>query len=103
RAGRVLHPLGCALLDAGRLAVAPNLRGEDRLVARVDRIADRLADEVGAEREAVQVVALEHFLDAAAVVVLGECAVDLEVVAPAGELEAVEPPASRLLRQVLER
>ena len=72
-------------------------------MARVDRVADRLADEVRAEREAVQVVALEQLLDAGAVVVLGKRTVDLEVVAPARELEAVEAPAARLLGEVLER
>ena len=72
-------------------------------MAVVDLVADRLADEVRAEREAVQVVALEDLLDAADVVVLGERAVDLEVVAPAGELEAVEAPAPRLLGKLLQR
>ena len=43
-------------LDAVRVAVAPDLGREDRLVARVDRVADRLADEVRAEREAAEVV-----------------------------------------------
>src|SRR6266545_49945 len=86
-AGAVLHPLGGALLDAPRLAVPPDLRWEDCLVPRVDRVAHSLADEVRAEREAVQMVALEHLLDRADVLGLGEGAVDLEMVAPAGELE----------------
>ena len=103
RAGGVLHSLGCPLLDPGRVAVSPDVGREDRLVARVDRVADRLADEMRAEREAVQVVALEHLLDAGAVVVLGQRTVDLEMVAPAGELEAVEAPAAGLLGQVLQR
>ena len=103
RPRRVLHPLGRALPDALRIAVAPDLRRQDPAVALVDRVADRLADEMRAEREAVQVVALEHLLDAADVVVLGERPVDLEVVAPAGELEAVEAPAAGLLGQLLER
>ena len=38
-----------------------------------------------------------------AVARLGERAVDLEVVAPAGELEAVEAPAAGLRRELLER
>ena len=82
-------------LDARRVAVAPDLWRQDPLVARVDRVAHRLADEMRAEREAVQMVALEHLLDRRAVAVLGERAVDLEVVAPAGELEPVEAPLAR--------
>ena len=70
---------------------------------RVDQVAHRLPDEVRPEREAVQVVALEDLLDAADVVVLGERPVDLEVVAPARKLEAVEAPAAGLFRELLER
>src|SRR6476469_3565838 len=92
-----------ALPDALRIAVAPDVRRQDPAVAVVDLVADRLPDEVRAEREAVQVVALEDLLDSADVVVLRERAVDLEVVAPAGELESVEGPAPRLLRELLER
>ena len=96
---RVLHPLGGALPDALGIAVAPDLGREDRLVPCVDRVADGLADEVGADREAVQVVALEHLLDRAHVAVLRERPVDLEVVAPAGELEPVEAPLAGLARR----
>ncbi len=69
---------------------------------RVDRVADRLADEVCADGEAVQVVAFEHLLDRAHVTVLCEGAVDLEMVAPAGELEPVETPLTGLARELLE-
>src|SRR2546423_37053 len=86
RARRVLHALGRPLSDAVGFAVAPDLGREDRTVPHVDRVADRLADEVSAEREAVQMVALEDLLDRAGVVALGKRAVDLEVIAPAGEL-----------------
>ena len=52
RARGVLHPLGRALPHALRLAVAPDLGRQDRAVARVDRVADGLADEVRADRPA---------------------------------------------------
>ena len=68
----------------------------------VDRIADSLADEVGAEREAVLMVALEHLLDRADIARIGERLVDFEVVAPAGELEPVEAPAARFLGELFE-
>src|SRR6266516_2821024 len=102
-ARRVLHPLRGALPHALRVAVAPDLGRQDRLVARVDRVADGLADEVGADREAVQVVALEHLLHRPDVALLGERSVDLEMVSPAGELEPVEAPFARLARELLER
>ncbi len=72
-------------------------------MSRVDRVADSLADEVGSEREAVQMVALEHFLHRPRVTRVGDRLVHLEVVAPAGELEAVEAPAAGLLGQLFER
>ena len=86
-----------------RLTVAPDLGWEDRAVTGIDRVTDRLADEVGADREAVQVITLEHLLQAAAVVRLREGPVDLEMVAPAGELEPVEAPLAGFCGEVLER
>ena len=93
-AGRVLHPLGRARANALLLAVAVDLGREDRLVARVDAVADRLSDEMRADRQHVQVVALQDLLPRPAVAVVLERLVDLEVVAPAGELEAVEAPVA---------
>jgi hypothetical protein len=72
-------------------------------VALVDRVADRLADEVVADRPAAQAVALEQLALAPAVGGVGERLVDVEVVAPAGELEAVEPPRRALRGEVVER
>ena len=99
----VLHPLGRPRADALGLAVAVDLRRQDRAVALVDPVAHRLADEVRADRPHVQVVALEDLLPRAAVRLVRERLVDLEVVAPARELEPVEAPAASLLGQVLER
>ena len=59
---------------------------------RVDAIAHGLTDEVRAERPASEPVPLEEFPLLAAVGVVRQRAVDLEVVAPARELEPVEPP-----------
>ena len=88
----VLHALGGAAPHAFLLAVAPHVRRQDRLMARVDAIADGLPDEVRAERPALESVPLEELPPLAAVGVVRERAVDLEMVAPAGELEPVEPP-----------
>ena len=103
RAGRVLHPLGRALAHALGVAVAPDLRRQDVAVTVVDRIADGLADQVRAERPALEAVALEQVALGLHVAGVGERLVDLEVVAPAGELEPVEAPAGGLLGQALER
>ena len=72
-------------------------------MSRVDRVAHALADEVRADGEAVQVVAFEHLLDLPHVAVFGERAVDLEMVAPARELEAVEAPSPGRPRELLDR
>jgi hypothetical protein len=71
-------------------------------VPLVDPVADGLADEMRSDRPHVQVVALEDLLARTAVPVVGERLVNLEVVAPAGELEAVEPPRAGLPGQVFE-
>ena len=60
----------------------------------VDRVADGLADEVRADREAAEPVLLEQLPLRVDVAVVRERRVDVEVVAPAGELEAVEAPAA---------
>jgi hypothetical protein len=103
RTGGVLHALRGALVDAVRVAVAPDVGRQDRLVAPVDRVAGRLADEMRAERPALQPVPLEQLALRRHVVRLGKRAVDLEVVAPARKLEPVEAPPAGLRGQLLER
>ena len=99
----VLHLLGGATLHAIRLAVAPDVRRHDALVPLVDPVAHRLPDEVVADREHLQPVLLE---DVAArperSLSSASALVHLEVIAPAGELEAVEAPGRRLLGDGLE-
>ena len=82
--------------NAFRLAVAVDLGRENRPVTLVDAVADRLADQMCADRENVQMVALQDLLSRPAVAVVLERLVDLEVVAPTGELETVEAPAAGL-------
>ena len=96
RAGGVLELLGGALAHALGVAVAPHVGRDGRLVARVDRVADRLAEQVVADRPHVQLVAFEQFAALAAVVRVVERLIDVEVVAPAGELEAVKAPLAGL-------
>src|SRR5439155_15719836 len=62
-----------------------------------------LSDEVCADGHARQAVSLQDLDATPDVVRLSEGAVDLEVVAPAGELEAVEAPVGDSLCKYLER
>ena len=94
-ARRVLHPLGRAAPHALRIAVAVDLGRQDRAVPLVDPVADRLADEVRADRPHAEAVPLEQLAPLLRVAGVGDRLVDLEVVAPARELEAVEAPAAR--------
>ena len=87
--------LGGTPPDPFRVAVAPEPRRQDALVAVVDRIvAHALADEVRADGEALQVVLLQQVALFAYVAVCLQRLVDLEVVAPAGQLQPVESPGA---------
>jgi hypothetical protein len=83
------HLFGGALADAFGLTVAPDLGGEDSLVALVDGIADRLPDEVVGEGVASQAIGLKLFPEIAYVAIFVKRTADLEMVTPAGEFDAV--------------
>src|SRR5690606_25616694 len=65
----------------------------------VDSVADRLADQVGTNGVALQVVAVQEIAFGADVVGIGHRAVDFEVVAPAGEFQAAVAEIAGLLGQ----
>ena len=69
----------------------------------VDRVADGLADEVRAERPHAEAVLLQQAADGLRVAGIGDRLVDLEVVAPAGKLEAVVAPPADLRRELRDR
>ena len=98
----VLHLLRGALAHAFGLAVAPHVRWDDRLVALVDHVAHRLPDEMVADREHLEPVLREQVAAPLRVAVLLQRALDVEMVAPAGELEPVEAELLRLLGDGLE-
>ena len=77
-----------ALTDAFRITVTPDVGGQDALVALVDVVAGGLADEVRGDRPAAEVVLREKLPDGLDVARLVDGADDVEVVAPAGELDA---------------
>ena len=83
------HLLGGALADALGVAVAPDIGGENGFVALVDVVTDGLADQVAGDGVAGEAVVLQHrpfFVD---VFLGGGGDVDIEVVAPAGEFDAI--------------
>ena len=100
---RVGEPLGGALPHALGLTVAPDLGREDRAVALVDRVADRLADEMRAQRPAAEARLLEQRAPILDVSRIGKGLGDVEVIAPAGELQAVEGPDGRTLGELRQR
>ena len=102
-AGRVLHVLGRAAIDAGRIAVAPHMRRQDRLVPLVDPIAHRLAHQVRADRVALQIVAIQQVALGTAVVRIGHRLVHFEVIAPARELDALVTEVAGLAAHIFQR
>src|SRR4051812_31063612 len=68
----------------------------------VERVAHGLADEMGRHGVAREAVAVQELPPASQGLGLVERAVDLEVIAPAREFQAVELPAGGLLGQVRE-
>jgi hypothetical protein len=78
-----------ALAHTFRVAVAPHVRGQDGLVARIHKIAHRLADQVVADREALQAVLGQQRALVEQVLLRRERLLHIEMVAPARELEPV--------------
>lgn len=69
-----------------RLAIAPDIRWQDRFVPFIDEVADSLANEVVRDGEAGQLVLCENFLKTLAV--LRGAGSGIEVVSPTGEFES---------------
>ncbi len=88
--GGVFHGLGCPGIHARRIAIAPDVRRQDRLMAGVDRVQHRLAHQVVADGKDLQAVPLQDSPLTAAIARIRQGLVHLEVIAEAGQLEAVE-------------
>ncbi len=82
------HFLRGALLDFLRLAVAPDMRGQNRLVPLIDGIADGLADEVARDGPGLQAVLGKKRVAVVAIFFVLRLG-DVEMIAPAGEFKAV--------------
>ena len=83
------HLLGRAAAHAFRIAVAPDFGRQDGLVSFVNQVADRLADEVVRDGETSQAVVREQFPLFTDVSFRGQGAINVEMIAPAGEFESV--------------
>src|ERR1700674_5853510 len=101
-ASRVLHSRRGSLAHAFGVAVSPDLRRQDRLVALVDSVAHRLPDEVVGDGPAVEAVPAQDVPTTFDVARRGKRLVDFEVVAPAGKLEPVKAPGGGFFSDLLE-
>lgn len=88
-AGCVFHFFGGAMVNAGGVAITPNIVRKDALVTGVDVIEDGLSDEMIGDGEEFQAMFFEEFAFAGAVRIVGEGFVDFEVISPACEFESV--------------
>ena len=102
-AGRVLHLLHRTPVDPRGVAIAPDVRRQDRLVAFVDAVADGLADEVAGDRVYGEVMALELLALRRAVARLADRPRHIEVVPPAGQFQSVVAERHPLAGEVVER
>lgn len=93
---------GGAFVDAFRVAVTPDVRREDALVALVNVVADRLADEVGGDGEKFQAVFRKNLVAAGAIVGVGRGFLHIAMVAPTGEFQAVVAEVFGFFRDVVE-
>ena len=69
----------------------------------VDHVANRLTNQMCADREELQVLTFEQVTSPAAIRLVGQRLVDLEVVTPAGEFQAVVAKVAAQRGHVFER
>ena len=88
------HLGGGALADAFGLAIAPDFVADEGAVAAVDGVTDALAEDVVGDGPAAQAVLGEEGVALLAIGGVREGLVDIEVIAPTGELEAIVAPGA---------
>ena len=101
--GGVDHFLRRAAPHAFGITVSPDMRGYDRSMPGIDPVAHRLADQMIADREAGKTVIPEQLPLRPDIPPLPERATDVEVIAPAGQLEPVIAPRLRFGGEGFER
>ena len=94
--GGLLHLLGRTLAHAFRVPVPPDMGRQDRLVAGIDQVADRLTGEMVADGKHLQSVLVQQRPAVLAVRLAFGALIHVEMVTPAGQFQTVEPPARRL-------
>ena len=91
-----------ALAHAFSLTISPNARRQNTLVALVNgMVAHTLADKVGADGEALQVIFIEYVPPALDIGIIFERLIHFEMVAPAGDFQAVKTKIAGLAAHFL--
>ncbi|MBZ0298295.1 MAG: hypothetical protein K8J31_01060 [Anaerolineae bacterium] len=95
---RLNSDIGCATSTSSsaepayalRITIALDALWEDVTVTLVNRmITDALSNQVGADRKALQVVFLQNIFSASVIAVALQGLVDLEMIAPTGQFQAI--------------
>ena len=99
RARRVLDLFGAALAHTFRFTIAPQARGQNARMARINRVADALAYQVVANGEIFETILVQQIALFTHIAVAFQRFVHLKVVTPTGQLQAIEAPFADLLCQ----
>src|SRR5260370_21665673 len=91
------HFLAGAVPNTVGIALAPNVIGQQSLMARVNHVADRLAHAMIAEDVERQLIARQQFESGAAIIRLAEGALDFKMIVPAAQLHAPRTPFAQAL------
>lgn len=85
-----LHFVGSALVDAFRVAVAPDVWGQYGFMTLVHFVGNGLTDQVVGDGEQLQTVIAQDFALSIAVGLVAGGFLNVEVIAPTGEFKSVE-------------
>ena len=99
----ILHLFDRPCCDSGRIAVTPDVWRKNRLVASVDVVEHRLADKMIGNGEQLQVVFFQQLTFTGTIRIIRNRFVHFEVIAPAGQLQAVVTKVASLFAQRLKR
>ena len=98
--GRVFQFLGGPGVDTRRIAVAPHVIGQNGLVPGVDVVEHGLTGQMGANGKDLHIVLFQKLPFFAAIAVVFQGLSHLEVIAPAGQFQAVVTKPLALAGQI---